>query len=95
MTRIEFAREIKKEYGIPLKNSLDMVDKFTDTLYKTLAQGETVGFKGFGKFHIVTTKPKVGRILSTNTEVEIPARKSVKFVPSDKLKEAVEKGGGT
>lgn len=94
MTRMDFAREIKKEYEIPLNQSIDIVDKFTNTLYKLLAQGETIGFKGFGKFHVTITKPKVGRILTTNEEVNIPARKRVKFIPSNKLKEAVEKGEG-
>lgn len=95
MTKVDFAREIRKEYNLPLNDALEIVEKFTNTLYRMLSQGETVGFKGFGKFHIVIAKPKVGRILTTNKEIKIPARKSIKFVPSVKLKEAVERSGGT
>lgn len=95
MTKADFAREIKEEYGIPLNRSLEVIDIFTGTLYKLLSQGETVGFKDFGKFHVITTKPKIGRILSTNVAMPIPERKAIKFVPSKKLKDAVEKNGGT
>ena len=47
-----------------------------------MAEGDNVYLRGFGTFHIIERKEKVGRNISKNTSVVIPAHKIPKFKPS-------------
>ena len=47
-----------------------------------MAEGENVYLRGFGTFGVIERKEKLGRNISKNTSVVIPAHKIPKFKPS-------------
>ncbi|MDP0488149.1 MAG: HU family DNA-binding protein [Fusobacterium sp. JB021] len=46
---------------------------------ETLVAGENINFIGWGKLEVVERAPRIGRNPKTGEEVQIEARKSVKF----------------
>ncbi|MFA6708748.1 MAG: HU family DNA-binding protein [Fusobacterium sp.] len=46
---------------------------------ETLVSGENINFIGWGKLEVVERAPRIGRNPKTGEEVQIEARKSVKF----------------
>ena len=55
------------------------IDSILDLIQETLLSGEDVNFIGWGKLEVVNRAPRLGRNPKTGEEVEIEARKSVKF----------------
>ncbi len=55
------------------------IDSILDLIQETLLSGEDVNFIGWGKLEVVQRAPRLGRNPKTGEEVEIEARKSVKF----------------
>ena len=62
---------------------------FLDSVKEGLMNGEKITNMGFGSFSVVERKARMGRNLKTGQEIEIPASKTVKFKPAEKLKEEV------
>lgn len=65
---------------------------FLDLVKEGLKNGEKVTIFGFGSFSVVERKARMGRNPRTGEEIEIPAAKTVKFKPAEKLKEVVSGG---
>ena len=86
---LQAAREIT---GITYykKDSQMMVDAFLLALEQTLANGETISFRGFGKFEVYETSSRVYR--NSNGVFEVPERNVVKFRPGKRLKMEVAQG---
>ena len=63
---------------------------FLDSVKEGLMNGEKITIMGFGSFSVVERKARMGRNLKTGQEIEIPASKTVKFIPSKALKEEVK-----
>jgi len=62
---------------------------FLDSVKEGLKNGEKITIIGFGSFSVVERKARMGRNPQTGQEIEIPATKTVKFKPAEKLKEEV------
>ena len=62
---------------------------FLDSVKEGLMNGEKITIIGFGSFSVVERKARMGRNPQTGQEIEIPASKTVKFKPGEKLKEVV------
>ena len=58
-------------------------------LTDALKRGYKVPLLGLGKIYIRNTKPRVGRNPATGAEIQIPAKKRIRFSASKSLKEAV------
>lgn len=63
---------------------------FTDGVKDALEKGETVTLIGFGTYSVVERKARTGRNPQTGKEIQIPAKKSVKFKAGKGLRETVE-----
>ena len=59
---------------------------FLDSVKEGLMNGEKITIIGFGSFSVVERKARMGRNPQTGQEIEIPASKTVKFKPGEKLK---------
>lgn len=86
---LEAAREIT---GITYykKDSQLMVDAFLLAMEQTLANGETVSFRGFGKFEVYESPARTCR--NATGVYEVPAKNVVKFRPGKRLKMEVAQG---
>lgn len=90
MTKADIAREIAKKTGIDKVTTLEVIEEFMNTVKNSLVHGESVYLRGFGTFGIKERAEKLGRNISKNTTIVIPACYAPKFVPAPALKEAVK-----
>jgi len=67
------------------REALDAIDAITNTIYDTLAQGDSVQITGFGTFELKHRSARTGRNPHTNKPVEIPARVIPSFTPGTLL----------
>ncbi|MEZ4827981.1 MAG: HU family DNA-binding protein [Bacteroidia bacterium] len=80
MTKAEVIVEIAQKTGIDKADVSASLEGFFAVVKNSLANGENVYVRGFGSFIVKARKKKVGRIISQNKSIEIPAH----FVPSFK-----------
>lgn len=90
MTKAEIVAEISKKTGIPRAEVLTTIEAFTETIKGTLHEGDGVYLRGFGSFVLKTRAKKIGRIISSNTSIEIPEHKIVSFKPAKEFAEEIK-----
>ena len=66
------------------------LDAILDTMEETLVAGETINFIGWGKLEVVQRAPRMGRNPKTREEVQIEARKSIRFKAGKNLLEKLK-----
>jgi DNA-binding protein HU-beta len=67
-----------------------VIEQFMTVVKDSLAHGENVYLRGFGSFVTKERAEKVGRNITANTSVVIPAHKAPSFKPSDEFKNSVK-----
>jgi len=82
MTKAEIVSAISEKTGIEKAAVLAVVEEIMTSIKENMAEGENVYLRGFGTFHIVERKEKIGRNIGKNTAVVVPAHKIPKFKPS-------------
>lgn len=82
MTKAELVNEISLKTGADRKEVLQIVERFTDNVKISLANGENVYLRGFGSFIVKHRAEKVARNINKNTSVVIPAHDVPHFKPS-------------
>ena len=82
MTKAEIVTRINEKTGIEKVAVMAIVEEVMACIKENMANGENVYLRGFGTFHIVERKEKIGRNISKNTSVVIPAHKIPRFKPS-------------
>jgi DNA-binding protein HU-beta len=90
MTKAEIAKEIAKSTGIDYTSVINVIEQFMTVVKDSLAHGENVYLRGFGSFVTKERAEKVGRNITANTSVVIPAHKVPSFKPSDEFKNSVK-----
>ncbi len=68
----------------------DALNTVLDSIQDALKKGDDVTLTGFGTFSVVKRKARTGRNPQTGEEIQIPARKAVRFKPGSELKDAVQ-----
>jgi DNA-binding protein HU-beta len=91
MTKAEIVVEIAAKTGIEKVAVLAIVESFMKDVQASLAKGENVHLRGFGSFTIVKRADKIGRNISKNTTVKIPAHNIPKFKPCKPFVNMVKK----
>ncbi|MCH5291376.1 MAG: HU family DNA-binding protein [Treponema sp.] len=91
MNKVELVDAIAKETGLTKKDSEAAVKAFTETVAKTLANGEAVQLIGFGTFEVGSRAARTGRNPKTGEEIKIEASKTPKFKPGKALKDIINK----
>ena len=94
MTKAEVILEISQKTGIDKTDVSASLEGFFAVVKNSLASGENVYIRGFGSFIIKHRKEKVGRIISKNESIVIPAHYVPSFKPAkvfvEKVKAATE-----
>jgi len=88
MTKRELVRSISETTGFTQKDVLTVIDKTFDTISKVVVN-EDVAITGFGKFATTERAARVMRNPSTGEQVQVPAKKSIRFRPAKSLKDSV------
>ena len=92
MTKAEVIFEISQRTGIDKADVAASVEGFFTVVKSALASGNNVYIRGFGSFIVKHRKEKVGRIISKNESIVIPAHNVPSFKPAkvfiDKVKNA-------
>lgn len=92
ITKRQLVIEIANRTGLKQKEVLSVIEEFTAVTTESLAAGDEVVLRNFGTFHLVVTKPKVGRNPhQPDKDIPIPSRAVVKFKSGKELKERVAK----
>ena len=87
MTKSELAGRLADKSGITKKAAFDVLDNLADIAYHQAEGGFTL--PGIGKLVLIQRKARKGRNPATGQEINIPAKKDVKFRVSKVCKEAV------
>ncbi|MGI6608114.1 MAG: HU family DNA-binding protein [Erysipelotrichaceae bacterium] len=78
------------EFDLTKKDATSQVDFIFETIIEELISGTTVSIKDLGKFEIKQRTARSGVNPATLEKIDIPARKTLSFKASAKLKEAVK-----
>lgn len=89
MNKQELVSAVAEKSGMTKREAKLAVDAMVDSTLESLSIGEDVNFTPLGKFSLIDRKARVGRNPQTGEELNIPARRAVKFKASKGLKEAV------
>lgn len=95
MNRSDLIRAIAKADGVDLATAERMLQTLTDTIELSLACGEAVTIRNFGKFEVRDRNPVVRLNPRTGDKIEVPAKQSVLFHAAPALKRRVNKNGET
>ena len=80
MTKKEFVQLYKEKTGLATTADAERkVDAFLEVVEETLVKREEINFVGWGKFEVTDKAAKTGRNPKTGEEIQIPAKKAVKF----------------
>lgn len=73
MTKADIVNEIVNKTGIDKVVVLGVVESLMDTITKSMIKGENIYMRGFGSFVLKKRAEKLGRNITKNTSVKIPA----------------------
>ncbi|MDL2308671.1 HU family DNA-binding protein [Bacteroidales bacterium OttesenSCG-928-C03] len=85
MNKNELISAIAEKAGCPKTQAKSMLDAFIEATTETLKKGDKVSLVGFGTFSIVQRAARKGRNPQTKKEMNIPAKKVVKFKAGSEL----------
>lgn len=92
ITKLEVAKSISHETGIPIPDVLAVLDRFMEHIISGLAKGNRFEFRHFGTFISRETPARKARNPKKPDKIfPVPAHKVVKFRMSKKLREMLNK----
>ena len=89
ITRKELGRNVARELGIPQVLGQKAVNTALRMIAEMLEREGVVSLTDFGVFKVSPRSARTGRNPATQEEVDIPARNTVTFKPSAKLRDKV------
>lgn len=95
MTKAEVIAEIAEKTGIDKPDVAASLEAFFTVVKSSLSSGENVYIRGFGSFVTKYRAEKVGRIISQNKSIVIPAHYVPSFKPAKVFVEKVKKSSAT
>ena len=90
MTKAEISRDVARETGLPLPQSLKAIDCVFSSIPAAIAKGRRVHFRKFGSFSSRKKAERLGRNPKTGEDVTITARTVPVFKASKQLKKKVD-----
>ncbi len=91
MTKADIVNEISEKTGIEKIVVQTTVEAFMKSIRTSMTDGKNVYLRGFGTFVVKKRAEKVGRNISKNTTVVIPAHFIPAFKPAKTFSERVKK----
>jgi len=89
MTKAEMVDDVAKKCCCKKSQAQEAFDAVFDVIGKVLKKDKKVLVPGFGSFKVSKRKARKGRNPQTGAEINIPASRTVRFKPAEKLKEGV------
>jgi DNA-binding protein HU-beta len=89
MNKAQLIDIVSEKAGISKKEAKDAVETMFTAITQTLKNGEKVKLVGFGRFTVTTRIPRKTKIPGTETIVQIPEHKTVKFTAGKSLRSAL------
>ena len=89
LTRFHLSEAVRREVGLPYRESMDLVNSVLDIVSERLSAGETVKISSFGEFTVRGKAARVGRNPKTGEEHTVSPRWVVVFRASPGLMERV------
>lgn len=90
MTKAEIVNEIVEKTGIEKVAVEATVEAIMETIKKSMTNGENIYLRGFGTFLLKKRAEKIGRNITKNTSVKIPAHMIPAFKPSREFVTAIK-----
>ncbi|WP_341657799.1 HU family DNA-binding protein [Blattabacterium cuenoti] len=91
MTKADIITEIISETGSERIDTQKVIETFMEKIKQSLTSGENVYLRGFGSFIIKFRAKKLGRHISKDMSIVIPAHNIPAFKPSKSFTELVKK----
>ena len=89
MTKVDLIDAIYERVGFSKQESAKILEMMLEIMKERLERGETVKISGFGNFTVRDKRSRRGRNPQTGQEIEITARRVLRFKPSQVLRDAV------
>jgi integration host factor alpha subunit len=91
MRKIELAKRIAEETGLPAVKVEQVVEAILEAIKDALSREESVILRRFGTFDVRAKRARVGRNPKTGEAAEIAARRVVRFKSGQVFKDAVNR----
>ena len=85
VTKDNLIRTLSEKAGYPLNYSKKIINDLINVIIENTKNGD-LNLKNLGSFKVIEKKERIGRNPKTKEEFIIKARKSLRFVPSEKFK---------
>ena len=93
-TRVRLS--LKPDFKLQQAHVAEVITRTLDVIRDALVNGDTVELRNFGVFKIEIRKERIGRNpKNPSVDIQIPARKVVKFRSGKEMKEQLEAGVST
>lgn len=90
MNKAELVESMAADAGLSKADAKKALDAFINTTTKALKKGDRVALVGFGSFSVSTRAARKGRNPQTGKEINIKAKKVVKFKAGADLADKVK-----
>ena len=90
MTKAEIVEKIVVTTGIEKGTVLAVVEAVMENIKANMTKGENIYLRGFGTFLLKKRAEKIGRNITKNTAIKIPAHMIPAFKPSKEFIEEVK-----
>ncbi|MGQ9847628.1 MAG: HU family DNA-binding protein [Bacteroidales bacterium] len=90
MNKAELIDAIASEAKITKADAKKALDAFISATTKALKKGDRVALVGFGTFGVTKRSARKGRNPQTGKEINIPAKKVVRFRPGSELSNTIK-----
>ncbi|MCB1082338.1 MAG: integration host factor subunit beta [Chlamydiia bacterium] len=92
ITKKYLISQIARTQGLDPKTVQMIVQEFFTEILENLKKGDRFEFRDFGVFETVVRKKKIGRNpKKPDVPIEIPEKRTARFVPGQKMKTLVSK----
>jgi DNA-binding protein HU-beta len=89
MTKTELITTLAKQSEMEKKQTKMFLEALTTLVTREIKKGGEVPLTGLGKFKVQKRKARIGRNPQTGAEIQIPAKKVVKFTVAKTLKDTI------
>lgn len=85
MNKTELIKAVAEKSGLNKADTKKTIDAFTNVVSEMIKKNEKVSLVGFGTFSVVLKSARKGINPRTKAQIDIPAKKMMKFKPSADL----------
>jgi DNA-binding protein HU-beta len=89
--KTDVVSQISKKTGLEKRDVKEVVEVFFSIVKDSLIHGDNVYFRGFGSFTLKKRAQKIGRNITKNTSIVVPAHFIPYFKPSKSFAIKVKK----